>query len=348
MNQLEKLVNPHLIKMTPYSSARDEFKGKAEIYLDANESYENSFFDSNRYPDPEAVEVRKVLEKTLSLPFSKTALGNGSDELIDYLIRIFCAPNDAIAIVKPTYGAYKVFSSTNNIKCIEIPQNSDLTINKEEIFKVLENEKVKILFLCSPNNPTGKVIPFSLIKEISDKNKGITVVDEAYADFARSFRSAVELIDSNERVVVIRTLSKAWAIAGSRVGILVSSEYLQRLFLKIKAPYNVSLLNQRAALKALKEKDKVQKDIKDIISYRKDLEEFCKNLEYVKEIIPTETNFILIRVGDADSLYSYLLSKSIIVRNRTHELYLEGVLRITVGNKRENEKLKEALLGYKG
>ncbi len=347
MNSIEKLVNEHVLKMTPYSSARDDFKGQADIYLDANESYDD-YLKTNRYPDPESRKVRKELEKVLSLPYEKTALGNGSDEVIDLLLRIFCKPgSDKILIMRPTYGAYKVFAAFSNIEVLDAPLKNDFSVDMKMCRKMLDEYKPKLTFICSPNNPAGTVVPLETIKEIASYNKGITVVDEAYGEFASNFKSAVSLIDENERIVVMKTLSKAWALAGARIGILIANPYIISLFVKVKPPYNVSLANQKLALETLKNEKRIKEDIASVVAMRSDLEDFCSSLPYTKEVIRTQANFILLRVEDADSLYRYLMEKSIIVRNRDKEPLLKGVLRITVGNKEENEALKEALLAYK-
>lgn len=347
MKDIERLINPHILNMAPYSSARDDFKGEAEVYLDANESWFEGEVKCNRYPDPECVEVRKLLESVLSLPFEKTVLGNGSDEIIDLLIRIFCEyGKDSIMIMRPTYGAYKVFAATNNIEVVNVPLTPSLELDMDAIKSAIDKDKPKLVFICTPNNPTGKVYPLSQIEEIAKYNSAITVIDEAYADFAPNFESAVSLIDKYPRLCVMRTLSKAWGIAGARVGILVANEYIKSTVVKVKPPYNVSVLAQRAAKLVLSNPESVYSVRDEVLSDRERLQCEIAKLPFVREIIPSEANFLAVRVLDADELYKYLMERGIIVRNRTKEPFLDGVLRITIGSKIENEKLMEALLGY--
>ena len=347
MKTIEKLINRHILDMAPYSSARDDFKGEAEVYLDANESWYAGSLGCNRYPDPECVELRRMLESVLGLPFINTVVGNGSDEIIDLLIRIFCASGkDSIMIMRPTYGAYKVFAATNNVGVINVPLKSDLSLDLGAIKSAIDQYEPKIIFICTPNNPTGLVYPLSEIEEIASYNKAITVVDEAYADFAESFTSAISLIERNPRVCVLRTLSKAWGIAGARVGILVADEYIKATVVKVKPPYNVSSLSQRAAIAVLSEPEKVYAVKNEVLKERERLMERISRLHFIKQIIRSEANFIIVKTGDADKLYSYLMNRGIIVRNRTKEPFLEGALRITIGSKEENEKLMEALFEY--
>lgn len=347
MKEIEALVNPHILKMEPYKSARDDFKGTADVYIDANESWYEGLSKCNRYPDPACTEVRRLLDSVLGLPFPNTVIGNGSDEMIDLLIRIFgTGGRDSIMIESPTYGAYKVFAATNNIAAIDVPLLPDLSLDIDEMKRMIDDKKPKLVFICSPNNPTGKVYPIDQIAEIAEYNKGITVVDEAYADFSASFRSAVPLIKNNPRLCVLRTLSKAWGIAGARVGILIADEYIKDIVMKVKPPYNVSVLAQRAAAEALRNKDKIRAIRDGVIENRHALSEKLRALPYTLEVIEGEGNFILLRVGDADRLYKYLADNGIIVRNRTHERYLNGCLRITIGSDDENMKLMEALDGY--
>lgn len=347
MKEIEALINRHILEMAPYSSARDDFKGEAEVYLDANESWYEGEMKCNRYPDPECTEVRKLLESVLSLPFENTVIGNGSDEIIDLLIRIFCRyGEDSIMIMRPTYGAYKVFAATNNVSVINVPLTPELDLDIEGIKKAIDQSRPKIIFICSPNNPTGKVYPLSQIEEIAEYNKAITVVDEAYADFAEGFQSAVSLIGKYPGLCVMRTLSKAWGIAGARVGILIADKYLKDTVVKVKPPYNVSVLAQRAAVRVLSDPEAVYRVKNDILKERKALESAISTLPYVREILPSEANFIIVRVGDADKLYRYLMERGIIVRNRTNEPFLKGALRITIGSENENRILMEALNEY--
>ena len=335
--------------MEPYKSARDDFQGTADVYIDANESWYSNSFNANRYPDPACTLVRRLLEEKLALPFSRTVVGNGSDELIDLIIRIFSeSGRDSIMIESPTYGAYSVFAASNNVGVIDAPLKPDLTLDIAAMKSAISEKKPKVTFICSPNNPTGKVYSLDDIEEILAVNDGITVVDEAYADFAEDFRSAVTLIDRYPKLCVLRTLSKAWGIAGARVGILISTEYIRELVMKVKSPYNVSILSQRAAIDTLKDSDKV-KEIRDyVVKERNTLAKRLEEYSFVKEVINGDANFLLMRVDDADRLYRYLSESGIIVRNRTHERYLAGCLRVTIGSKNEMKRLLEVLDEYKG
>lgn len=344
MNDILSLVNTHIRLLTPYSSARDDFKGDADVYLDANESWFDGVEKANRYPDPEAVEVRKALEKVLSLPFEKTVIGNGSDEIIDLLIRIFCkSGEDSIMIMRPTYGAYKVFADINNVRTLNVLLKEDLSLDMETVLDVIREENPKIVFICTPNNPTGKVYSMKDISLIAKVNKGITVVDEAYADFDPDFVSAVSLIDKYPRLCVMRTLSKAWGIAGARFGILVANPVIRDIVSKVKPPYNVSVLDQRAALEALSKYDEIMRVRNQVIADRKMLEKKLLEYDFVRNVIPTKANFIVVEVLDADKLYSFLMSHGVIVRNRKNEPRLKEALRITVGSESENRRLLEVL-----
>lgn len=344
---LESLMNPHIVAMEPYASARDEFTGKAEVYLDANESWYGGNWGVNRYPDPRCVELRRKLEEVLGLPFEMTAIGNGSDEIIDMLLRIFCAPGkDSILISRPTYGEYKVLADLNNLETIDVRLRSDLSLDTDAIIRTVKERKPKLVFICTPNNPTGRTYPVSGILRIARENPGMTVVDEAYSDFSPSFESMVPYIKDNPRIVVMRTMSKAWAMAGARVGIMVSDPELQAVFIKAKAPYNVSLLAQREALKALAAKDKLYAVRDGIIQERARVAEALGALKGVRRVYPSDANFLLVEVEDADGLYGYCLSRGVIIRNRSREPLLKGCLRMTIGSKEENDRLLEVVSGY--
>ncbi len=343
------LLNPWIRDLVPYSSARSEFSGSADVLLDANESWEGGNSGVNRYPDPLCRALRKEIESVMGLPYDMTAIGNGSDEIIDMLIRMFCAPGrDSVMIERPTYGTYSVFARTSDVSVVDIPLTPDLDLDEEAVLGGIEEHRPKIVFICTPNNPTGRVYPLEAVLRIADANPGITAVDEAYADFAADFRSAVPAIMDNPRIVVMRTLSKAYAAAGARIGILVASPEIQGVFMKAKPPYNVSLLAQEAGMRALQDAPRVRERIAETRRRREELSSFLSSLPFVRCVFPSEANFILIRVTDAASLYSYLLGKGIVVRNRSSDPMLGSTLRITIGSEEETGKLKEALDGWQG
>ena len=343
---VSELLNPWIRDLVPYSSARSEFSGSAGVFLDANESWTGR---SCRYPDPLCRELRLRIESAMGLPFDSTAIGNGSDEIIDMLIRMFCSPgHDRIMIERPTYGTYSVFASVSGVSVIDVPLTPSLDLDTQSMLSAIEKDKPKIVFICSPNNPTGRIYPLSVIRKIAEVNKGMTVVDEAYADFSEGFASAVSLIAENERVAVLRTLSKAYAAAGARIGILVSSRAVQEAFMRAKPPYNVSGPDQEAAMEALSDIEGVRSRIAETIARRKEFSAYLSGLPFVREVFPSEANFILMRVTGARSLYDYLVGKGIIVRLRSSEPLLENTIRITIGSESEMTALKEALDVWEG
>ena len=341
---IEGLLNPWIRNLVPYSSARSEFSGSAEIFLDANESWEGESPDINRYPDPFCRTLRKEIESVMGFRSDMTAIGNGSDEIIDLLIRLFACPGkDCIMVERPTYGTYSVFASISGVDVIDVPLTASLDLDIDAMLMAIRNRKPKIVFICSPNNPTGRVYPLSSIRKIADANPGITVVDEAYADFADGFQSAVSAIEDNPRLVVLRTLSKAFGAAGARLGILISCPEIQKVFMKAKPPYNVPLPSQQAGLNAVRNIEHVRRRVAETRKRRDDLSLFLSSLPYTIEVFPSEANFVLFRVPDAAALYGYLLGKGIVVRNRSSEPMLENTIRITIGSEDEMTKLKEAL-----
>ncbi len=346
---ISELLNPWIRDLVPYSSARSEFAGNAGIFLDANESWVGGNDGINRYPDPLARELRKEIERVMGLPYDMTAIGNGSDEVIDMLIRMFCAPGrDSVMIERPTYGTYSVFAHTSDVSVIDVPLTPSLDLDEERMIREIQERKPKIVFICSPNNPTGRVYPLEMILRIAEANEGITAVDEAYCDFSENFRSAAGAIAANPRIVVLRTFSKAYGKAGARLGILVADPEVQRTFMKAKPPYNVSRSAEMEGLRALAAADSVREYAEGTIRRRKEFSAYLSSLPFVKEVFPSEANFVLCRVSDAAALYSYLLSQGIVVRNRSNDPLLENTLRITIGSEEEMRALKEALDGWKG
>lgn len=366
---MRELLRKNIANLVPYSCARNDFVGEAEVYLDANENWRDFVGEEgrNRYPDPLCTQVRKALDEVLGLPFAQTVIGNGSDEIIDNLFRCFCNPGkDKAIIMSPTYGAYRVFADINDVLVQQVPLTPDFAIDFDALEAFLRQEKrqreergslgkdadevqggrSKLLFICSPNNPTGNAFPLDQIERVCLLFDGITVVDEAYFDFS-SLGSAVTLLSKFPRLVVLRTLSKCWALANARVGIAVASEELCKVLTSMKYPYNVGGPSQELALRGLAQADKVQQTLAVTLLEKKRMEEVLPLLPCVVELFPSDANFLLVRVGNADKLYHYLAQKGIIVRNRSRELHCENCLRITIGSRAENDKLLTALSEYK-
>ncbi len=371
---MRELLRKNIANLVPYSCARNDFVGEAEVYLDANENWRDFVGKEgrNRYPDPLCTLVRKALDEVMGLPFANTVIGNGSDEIIDNLFRCFCNPGvDKAIILSPTYGAYRVFADINDVPVQQIPLTPGFAIDFAALEGFLAEEKAllahgktrdegdpsisgtrvgeegrsKLLFVCSPNNPTGNAFPLDQIERICTLFDGITVVDEAYYDFS-SLGSATTLLSRFPRLVVLRTLSKCWSLANARVGIAVASEEICKVLTSMKYPYNVGGPSQELALRGLSEAAKVQQTLAVTLLEKKRMEETLPTLSCVVKLFASDANFLLVRVGNADKLYHYLAQKGIIVRNRSRELYCENCLRITIGSKGENDRLLAALSTY--
>jgi histidinol-phosphate aminotransferase len=346
---LEELMRKNIRELAPYRCARDEFEGEAEVYLDANESWRNfaEVESLNRYPDPRATALRKGIESVLGLPFENTVVGSGSDEIIDLLFRIFCNPGrDKVLLMPPTYGAYGVFADINDVKAVKVPLKDDYSMDTEAVLKALaEDENIKLCFICSPNNPTGNAQSLDEIEKVLMANRAITVVDEAYFEFAKR-ESAVSLIKKYPRLVVLRTLSKCWALAGARIGIGVMNETLQKKMIDVKYPYNIPTPTAQLAVKALLMRDEIIKNAEAVIVERGRLVRELEKLSLVEKVFPSDANFVLARIKDADKVYEYLKGKKIIVRNRSREYNAASCLRITVGSRAEDDRLLAALKEY--
>ena len=337
---INQLVRKNILNMKPYSSARDEFKGVASVFLDANENpYDTGL---NRYPDPLAWAVKKELSAIKKVAPENIFLGNGSDEVIDVLMRIFCEPNvDNIITLPPTYGMYQVSADTCGVEVIKINLDENFQPKIEEILRSA-NERSKILFICSPNNPSGNAIESGLILNLINNFKGIVVVDEAYSDFSKQ-PSCSEWIGTFSNLVVMQTFSKAWGLAGIRLGMAFASKEIIDLMNKVKPPYNVNQLTQQAALDALKNVEKKNEQVAEILEQRAKMAEILRGLDVVEKVYPSDANFLLVKVRQANALYNYLLKKEIVVRNRHTVVLCEDCLRITVGVPSENAKLVMAL-----
>lgn len=339
MTDIEILIRDNVRKLIPYSCARDEFKGKDGIFLDANE---NPYGNLNRYPDPYHQELRRAISKYKKIPVENIFLGNGSDEVIDLCYRIFCKPgSDKALITYPSYGMYEVSAAVNDIGIVKVLLNHEYQIDTEKVIRIFTGDSsIKLIFLCSPNNPTGNCLKNEDIEKIILNFRGIVVIDEAYADFSRK-PSFIQNVIRQPNLIVMQTFSKAFGLAAARIGMAFADEKIISYFYRIKPPYNISTLNQEAALKKLSEISAVNKDINNIIAERERLRENLEKLDLVEKIFPSDANFLLVRVKDADYIYNTLISNKIIVRNRTK--LVVNCLRITVGTPEENDELLKAL-----
>ncbi len=341
MTDIDKLVRNNVRNLAPYSSARDEFSGKDGIFLDANE---NPYGNLNRYPDPYQRELKSAISKIKGIPEEKIFLGNGSDEVIDLCFRIFCNPGtDKALTFSPTYGMYEVSAAVNDIKIIKVPLTDSFQIDMPVVLPLLDDETLKLIFICSPNNPTGNCFNRADIEKIISTFHGIVVIDEAYIDFTEK-PSFTPLTSAYSNLIVMQTLSKAMGLAAIRIGMAITNTGIIKYFNKIKPPYNVSTVNQRAALKMLETKGENKRQINLIIHERNRLSTKLLDLKITKKVFPTDANFILVEVTDATGIYNSLVDKNIIVRNRTS--VVNNCLRITVGKPLENNALVSALNSF--
>lgn len=342
------LFRPHILNLAPYSSARDEYKGSEGIFLDANENPYGSATEGNfnRYPDPYQHQVKERLAAIKKVRTSQIFLGNGSDEAIDLLFRIFCTPGkDNVIFLPPTYGMYEVSANINNVGIIKVPLTEDFQIDTEAVLAAI-NEHTKMLFICSPNNPSGNVLDTNAILRILHEFKGITIIDEAYIDFCPD-KTFVNRLDEFERLVVMQTFSKAWGLAALRLGMAFASEEIITILNKIKPPYNISLLTQQHAYEALANESLKDQMVADIIHQRGQLAKQLEQLPQVEKIYPSDANFILVKIKDAGALFNYLIEQKIIVRDRSKVIRCEDCLRITVGTMDENDALLEEIKRFK-
>lgn len=340
---INNLVRENVKSMKPYSSARDEFEDfdtADMVFLDANENpFENGV---NRYPDPQQTTVKKALAKLKGVTEKQILLGNGSDEVLDLIFRAFCEPKtDNVITLPPTYGMYGVLANINAVENREVLLSEDFQPQVEKILEAVD-ENTKIIFLCSPNNPTGNSFSDESVVYLMQNFKGLVVIDEAYIDFSKK-ESWINEFDEYPNLVITQTLSKAYGMAGIRLGICYASAEIIAVLNKIKPPYNVNALTQKRALERLKDKDNNASEIESIIAQREALLKELRDIKYVEKIYPTEANFILIKVDDANKRYNDLIAKGIVIRNRTTQPLCENCLRLTVGTAQENKKLIKAL-----
>ena len=342
MRSMNQLLRENVRNFAAYSSARDEFKNSDAdyVFLDANENPFNTGI--NRYPDPHQVELKKVLSEIKKVNPNQILVGNGSDEVLDLLVRAFCNPGkDEIITLPPTYGMYSVLAKLNDVKINEVLLSKEFQPDIEAISKEV-NENTKMLFLCSPNNPTGNTFNKKSIEVLLENFDGIVVIDEAYIDFAQN-KSWIRRLDEYQNLVVIQTLSKAYGLAGIRVGLCYASEEIIHVLINIKPPYNVNTSSQKKALKRLKDLDSVKEEIRKVKKSRQKLIDKLKDISIIEKVYPTEANFVLVKVKDSTKIYNQLIEKKIIVRNRNTQPLCENTLRFTVGTKRENKLLIQAL-----
>jgi len=332
---LQSLVRPNIWALKPYSSARDEFTGDEGIFLDANE---NPFGRKNRYPDPHQRLLKQALSERQHIPAENIFIGNGSDEVIDLVYRIFCEPEkDCVILCPPTYGMYEVSANIHNVKVNRVPLTDDFELDIDGIL----SHEARCLFVCSPNNPSGNRL--KNVERLLEEFRGIVVVDEAYIDFCDD-KSFTELLPQYPNLIVMQTFSKAWALASARVGIAYAGAGIIVLMDKTKPPYNVSAFNQEEALKALSKPEKQAYRVAVILQERALLEKELAQLPIVRRVYPSDANFLLVEVDDADKLYNYLVNEKVIVRNRSS--MVRNCLRITVGTPEENRILLKALRKY--
>ncbi len=340
---INNLVRENVKSMKPYSSARDEFEDfdtADMIFLDANENpFQNGV---NRYPDPQQSNVKSVLATQNRVSKKQILLGNGSDEVLDLIFRAFCEPKvDNVITLPPTYGMYGVLANLNNIENREVLLSSDFQPKVEQILEVVDACS-KILFLCSPNNPSGNSFSDDVVVKLLESFKGLVVIDEAYIDFSEK-ESWLNRLSDYPNLIITQTLSKAYGLAGIRLGICYASEEIIAVLNKIKPPYNVNELTQQRALERLSEPEKIKGEIKSIMDQRAELLKVLVDVKFVEKIYPTEANFILIKVDDANKRYNELIAKGIVIRNRTTQALCENTLRLTIGTEVENKKLIEVL-----
>ena len=341
MKPLQELTRPNIWSLAPYSSARNEYAGReAHVFLDANENPYNAPY--NRYPDPLQLELKAVLSKVKGVPAENIFLGNGSDEPIDLVYRCFCEPGvDNVVAIEPTYGMYKVCADINNTEYRPVLLDEQYQITADKLLAATD-EHTKLIWLCSPNNPTGNSLHREEILKVIESFEGLVIVDEAYSDFSSQKPLRTEL-SKHPNLIVLNTMSKAWGCAAIRLGMAFASEEIISIFNKVKYPYNVNLLTQEQALQALKDPFEVDKWVKILIEERSRMIDAFKLLPICEKVFPTDANFFLAQMTDAVKIYNYLVDKGIIVRNRHRVQLCQNCLRITIGTKTENGELIAAL-----
>jgi len=338
MAEIHNLVRENVKALIPYSCARDEFKGKEGVFLDANE---NPYGDLNRYPDPYQRELKAAISKIKGVPEENIFLGNGSDEIIDLCFRIFCNPgSDKALTFTPTYGMYEVSAAINDVKLVKVSLSDDFQIDGKSVHQTIKDPAIKLIFICSPNNPTGNSMQVFEMESIISGFGGIVVIDEAYIDFSEQ-ASLNNMISRFNNLIVMQTFSKAMGLAAARIGMAFMDTALTGYFNKMKPPYNISSPNQKAALKCLTRFELLKNKISLIKKERKRLAYELEKISIIEKVFPSDSNFLLVKTRNTDLIYSELIENKIIVRNRNK--IVPGCIRITVGTKRENDMLLGAL-----
>ena len=338
---IESLVRANIAALSPYSTARDEYQGELGVFLDANESpYDNGY---NRYPDPHQKSLKARLSEIKCIEAKNIFVGNGSDEAIDLMFRVFCEPaqDNAVAIA-PSYGMYKVSAAINNIEMREVQLGEDFSLPVDALLGACD-QNTKLMFICSPNNPTGNSFPRKDILRLAEEFEGMLIVDEAYIDFAEAESLKCE-IERYPNIVVLQTMSKAWAMAGLRLGLALADSRVVEIMSQVKYPYNIN----KAALQIVEQllDEPIDDKVREIVEQRGVVAERLAAMPFVSKVYPSDANFVLARVDDADAIYEHLIADGIIVRNRNRVRGCEGCLRITIGTKQENEKLIQSLERY--
>lgn len=344
MFNLDQLTRENIKKLTPYSSARDEFSGEAKVFLDANENSLGSPLLKwyNRYPDPHQQLIKQKLSTIKGILPQHIFLGNGSDECIDILFRCFCEPGkDNVIICPPTYGMYEVSAHINDVAIRKVPLLPDFQLDLVHLENLIDTN-TKIIWLCSPNNPTGNSLNCTDIEMVLNNFNGIVVIDEAYINFARQ-KSFVQELKEYPNLVVLQTLSKAWGLAGLRLGMAFASQAIIEVMNKVKPPYNINQATQELVLKALEEVGQVNDMIKLLVDMREALAEVFISMPTVETVYPSDANFILVKIADARKVYEFLLTKGIVLRDRSNVQLCDNCLRITVGTEQENTQLVDAM-----
>ena len=338
INSVISLVRSNIRRLTPYSTARDEYKGKLGVFLDANENpFSNGY---NRYPDPRQLSLKSLLAEIKGIASDKIFIGNGSDEAIDLCIRIFCEPRiDNIVTIRPTYGMYSVSAAINDVEVREVPLGRDFSLSADAMMAACDNN-TKLMFICSPNNPTGNSMPIEQLRWLLEYFNGVVVVDEAYVDFS-SQPSMLTLLDEYSNLIVLHTMSKAYGLAALRLGLAFAHPSIIELFSNVKYPYNINLAGMERAAELLERN--VAGEIALIKEERSRVMQQLSQMECVEKVYPSDANFLLVKVADAKAMYDALIQEQIIVRDRSHVPGCEGCLRITIGTPQENDRLLEIM-----